>query len=134
MTIKTLFEYLIGRESAIREIASDRRSLLIGFLFCFSAALARHYDGKYLLREPWFLFAPAGASILTSSILFLFLYFATSVRARKVLPGFASSYLSFLGLYWMTAPLAWLYGIPYERFLSEANAAQANIWTLELVS
>ena len=34
----------------------------------------------------------------------------------------------------MTAPLAWLYGIPYERFLSEADAAQMNVWTLELVS
>ena len=34
----------------------------------------------------------------------------------------------------MTAPLAWLYGIPYERFLNEVNAAQANVWTLELVS
>jgi hypothetical protein len=134
MTIKTLSRYLIGRESAIREIAGNRCSLVVGFLFCLSAALARHYDGKYLLREPWFLLAPAGASLLTSSILFFFLYVATSVRARKVLPDFASSYLSFLGLYWMTAPLAWLYGIPYERFLSEADAAQANVWTLELVS
>lgn len=134
MTIRTLFGYLFGRESAIREIAGNRGSLLIGFLFCFSAALARHYDGKYLLREPWFLLAPAGASFLTSSILFFFLYMATSVRARKILPDYASCYLSFLGLYWMTAPLAWLYGIPYERFLSEADAAQANVWTLELVS
>jgi hypothetical protein len=134
MTIRTLFGYLVGRENAIREIASNRRSLIVGFLFCLSTALARHYDGKYLLREPWFLLAPAGASLLTSSILFFFLYLATSVRARKVLPGYASSYLSFLGLYWMTAPLAWLYGIPYERFLSEVDAAQANVWTLELVS
>ena len=134
MTIRTLSSYLIGRESAIREIASNRGSLLVGLLFCFSAALARHYDGKYLLREPRFLLAPAGASLLTSAILFFFLYLATSVRARKILPDYASCYLSFLGLYWMTAPLAWLYGIPYERFLSEANAAQVNVWTLELVS
>ena len=134
MTIRTLFGYLIGRESAIREIASNRHSLLVGFLFCLSAALARHYDGKYLLREPWFLLAPAAASLLTSSILFFFLYLATSIKARKVLPDFASCYLSFLRLYWMTAPLAWLYGIPYERFLSEVDAAQANVWTLELVS
>jgi hypothetical protein len=134
MTLKTLLGYLMGQESAIREIASNRRSLLIGFLFCLSAALARHYDGKYLVREPWFLLAPAGASILTSAILFLCVYIATSLKARKLLPGFVTCYLSFLGLYWMTAPLAWLYGIPYERFLSEVGAAQANIWTLELVS
>jgi hypothetical protein len=108
MTIRTLFAYLIGRESAIREIASNRHALLVGFVFCLSAAFARHYDGIYLLREPWFLLAPAGASLLTSSILFFFLYLATSVRARRILPDLASCYLSFLGLYWMTAPLAWL--------------------------
>jgi hypothetical protein len=70
MTIRTLFGYLVGRENAIREIASNRRSLIVGFLFCLSTALARHYDGKYLLREPWFLLAPAGASLLTSLIFF----------------------------------------------------------------
>lgn len=99
-----------------------------------SGALARHYDGKYFLREPWFLLAPAGASILTSSISLLAIYFATSAKARRLLPGVVSSYLTFLGRYWMTAPLAWLYGIPYERFLNEVNAAQANVWTLEVVS
>src|ERR1700724_2138456 len=134
MKLTTLFRYLIGQRSAIEEIASNRNSLLIGFLFCLSAALARHYDGKYFWREPWLLLAPAAASILTSSILFLAIYLATSTKARRLLPGIIPSYLTFLGLYWMTAPLAWLYGIPYERFLNEVNAAQANLWTLELVS
>src|SRR5207302_8737220 len=122
------------RERAIREIASSRPSILVGFLSCLSAALARHYDGKYLLREPWFLLAPAAASLPTSSLLFFFLYLATSIKARNVLPDFASCYLSFLGLYWMTAPLAWLYGFPYERFLNGVDVVQANVWTLELVS
>lgn len=134
MKSATLFNYLVGKRIAIEEIASNRNSLAIGFLFCLSAALARHYDGKYFWREPWFLLAPAGASILTSAILFVAIYVATSVKARQLLPNIWRSYLSFLGLYWMTAPLAWLYGIPYERFLSEVNAAQANVWTLELVS
>jgi hypothetical protein len=134
MKLRTLFGYLIGQRSAIEEIASNRNSLLVGFLFCLSAALARHYDGKYFWREPWFVLVPAGASILTSSILFLAIYLATSAKARRFLPGVVSSYMTFLGLYWMTAPLAWLYGVPYERFLSDVNAAQANIWTLELVS
>jgi hypothetical protein len=134
MTVKTLFGYLIGQRSAIEEIAGHPRSLLIGFLLCLSAALARHYDGKYLVREPWFLLAPAGASIVTSFILFTLFYLVTSIKARNLLPGFFTCYRSFLGLYWMTAPLAWLYGIPYERFLGEFDAAQANVWTLELVS
>src|SRR5205823_5833984 len=119
MKFATLFKYLIGKRSAIEEIASNRSSLTIGFLFCVSAALARHYDGKYFWREPWFLLAPAGASILISAILFLAIYLDTSLKARQILPNIWSCYLSFLGLYWMTAPLAWLYGIPYERFFSE---------------
>ena len=134
MSVRTLFDYLIGKETAIREIASNRSSLWVGFLLCFCAALARHYDGKYLVREPWFLLLPAGASLLTSLIVFSVFYLATSIKAREVLPGLGRAFLSFLGLYWMTAPLALLYGVPYERFLSEVHAAQANVWTLELVS
>ena len=34
----------------------------------------------------------------------------------------------------MTAPLAWLYAIPYERFLSPVGATRANLWTLGLVA
>jgi hypothetical protein len=34
----------------------------------------------------------------------------------------------------MTAPLAWLYAIPYERFQSPADAVQANLLTLGLVA
>jgi hypothetical protein len=130
----TLLHFLIGRKQAIEEIAGNRKALLAGFLFCLSAALARHYDGKYLVREPWFLLAPAGASILTSSILFTAMYVIWSIKARRILSGSGSAYLSFLGLYWMTAPLAWLYGIPYERFLNDVDAAEANVWTLAFVS
>jgi hypothetical protein len=34
----------------------------------------------------------------------------------------------------MTAPLAWCYAIPFERFLSEADATRANLWSLTLVA
>jgi hypothetical protein len=34
----------------------------------------------------------------------------------------------------MTAPLAWLYAVPYERFLSPGNAVRANFLTLALVA
>jgi hypothetical protein len=43
-------------------------------------------------------------------------------------------YRSFLGLYWLTAPLAWLYAIPVERFLSVGNAVAVNLWLLGIVS
>jgi hypothetical protein len=47
---------------------------------------------------------------------------------------FFSGYWSFLGLYWMTAPLAWVYAIPVEHFLTEADATRANLWLLGIVS
>lgn len=134
LNLRTLAQFLIGRRAAIEVIARNRKTLIVGFVFCISAALARHYDGKYLVREPWFILAPAGASVLTSSILFGAMYLVASIKARKILAGLGQAYISFLGLYWMTAPLAWLYGVPYERFLNEVDAAQANVWTLELVS
>ena len=43
--------YLIGRRSAILEIAGNRWSLLIGFLLVVSGGLARNYDGAYLTKE-----------------------------------------------------------------------------------
>lgn len=39
-----------------------------------------------------------------------------------------------MGLFWFTAPIAWLYAIPVERFLDDLNAARANVTLLALVS
>jgi len=56
-------------------------------------------------------------------------------RARGAAgPSFFAGYRCFLGLFWMTAPLAWLYAIPYERFLPAGQATAANLWTLGLVA
>ena len=41
---------------------------------------------------------------------------------------------SFLGLFWMTAPLAWAYAVPYERLLSPWQATAFNLATLALVA
>ncbi len=50
------------------------------------------------------------------------------------LAGFWSRYRVFLGLYWMTAPLAWLYAIPVERYVSAGDAVNWNLRFLALVS
>ncbi len=34
----------------------------------------------------------------------------------------------------MTAPLAWLYAVPYEQFMSAADSVSLNLWTLAIVS
>ncbi|MGA2435561.1 MAG: hypothetical protein ABSG25_09780 [Bryobacteraceae bacterium] len=130
----TVLRFLVGQKAAIEEIAADRGALWAGFAFCLSTAFARHYDGKCLVREPWFLLAPAGAALLTSSVLFAAMYLVIAIKSRRIQRGYGQAYLSFLGLYLMTAPLAWLYGIPYERFLNEVDAVQARIWVLGLVT
>jgi hypothetical protein len=70
MGIRTLLRYLIGDRQAILDLAASRWTLLVGFLFVLSAALAREYDGKDLLHEPWHLLLPLGASLVASALLF----------------------------------------------------------------
>jgi hypothetical protein len=133
MRIRTLLLYLIGDRQAILDIAADRRSLGIGFLFVLSAAFAREYDGKDLLAEPWHLAIPFAASFLSSFFLFVYLDSFTDL-SHLYGPSLWYSYRSFLSLFWMTAPLAWVYAIPFERFMTPVGALQANLTALGLVA
>jgi hypothetical protein len=133
MNLLTLPRYLLGDRRAILEIAGCRGALLLGGLFVLSAGFAREYDGEDLLAEPWHVLLPLAASLGTSLLLGGLLYGVAWIRTEHPL-GFGTFYPSFLALYWMTAPLAWLYAVPYERFLSPADAVRANLWTLGIVS
>ena len=133
MTPLTILKFLVGNRSAILEIAACERAPWLGLMFVFSAALAREYDGQDLLHEPWHLLLPLVASLATSFLLYLLLRTVGWFRGASWRPYFVG-YRSFLGLYWMTAPLAWLYAIPLERFLDEASATSANLWILAIVA
>ncbi len=132
MTIVTLLRFLVGDRRAILELSSSRWTLAVGLLFVLSAGFAREYDGEDLLREPWHLLLPLGASLGASLLLFYLAWGGRFLGERR--PPFREAYPAFLGLFWMTAPLAWLYAIPYERFLSPLEATEANLWTLGLVA
>jgi hypothetical protein len=133
MRLSTLFLYLIGNRQAILDIAANRRAIWVGLLFVFSAAFAREYDGQYLVAEPWYLLIPMGASLGASFLLFLVVCGHLYSRSKRR-PPFLKAYRSFLTLFWMTAPLAWLYAIPYERFLTPTDATKANLRTLAFVA
>lgn len=133
MRLRDLIAFQWGRREAIERIAGARGSVWVAVLLVFSAALARDYDGTNILARPWELLIPLGVSWFTASCLF-FLIVAIFVRSEPTGSVPAPRYLAFLTLFWMTAPHAWLYGIPYERFLSEYDATRANLWTLALVS
>lgn len=142
MRISTLFKFLIGDREAILTIANTRHAIWIALLFVITGGLARNYDKEPLLHEPKHVFGPLVVSGLIGTGLFLILYGA--VRARHVkdtvgwgdigAPSFLRAFLIFITLYWMTAPMAWLYGIPTERMTDIVTATELNLWTLAFVS
>ncbi len=138
MNLRTLARFLLVDRASIVTAASSLWALPLGFLLVLSAALARNYDGVWLPAEPHVLLHGLAASLGTSFLLFTIVY--ALFRARRPKPSrrepapFIRAYLSFLGLFWLTAPLAWLYAIPYERFLPPLDAVTANAWTLALVA
>ena len=133
MNITTLLKYLIGNRDAIQKIANQSQLLWVGVLFVFSAGFAREYDAEDLLHEPWYLLIPLVASIASSLLLYAFIFFVYPTTSENKL-GDRLSYKSFLTLYWMTAPLAWLYALPAERLFSAGNAVQFNLYLLLFVS
>jgi hypothetical protein len=133
MSIPAIFAYLMGDRRAILAIAADRRALVVGALLVLSAAVVRNYDQVWLIGEPWRLLGPFVASLAISVPLFLTVYGFARLKGMGPV-GMVRAYGAFLSLYWMTAPLAWLYGVPYERFLDPLDAVSKNLWTLALVS
>ena len=118
MSIRTVLEFLGGSPRAILEVAGRRGWLAVGFLFVLAAAFARECDGADLLSEPWHLLLPLVASLALSFVLFLPVYWRLAPRAgpegTRERPAFRDTYLSFLAVFWMTAPLGLLYAIPYD--------------------
>jgi hypothetical protein len=133
MGIRTLLGYLVGNRAAILALAAHPHAWVVGLVFVLSAGFAREYDGEDLLHDPWYLFLPLAASLVSSFLLFGVL-FGVSLLYHKEGPSFFWAYRSFLSLFWFTAPLAWLYAIPYERLLDPVSATYANLWTLAIVS
>ncbi len=136
MKATTLPRFLFGSRSAIVEVAHSPWAIVCGVLFTISAGFAREYDGEDLLHEPWHALRPLGASLVSGTALFLLVHLVAMMRSsgEQPRPTIFAAYRTFMGLFWMTAPLAWLYAIPYERFLSPVEAVQVNLWTLALVA
>lgn len=133
MGIATLLRFLFGGGQAISDVATCRGALWVGALFVLSAGFAREYNQEDLLRDPWYVLIPLVASLATSFVLFALLALAASNRAISPIP-FLPYYRAFLSLYCMTAPLAWLYALPVEHYLSAADSVRVNLSLLGIVS
>lgn len=130
MNWATFAKYLIGRRSGIEEIARCPAAVWLGFAFVLLAGVARDYDGEDLVARPYWLIVPFVASSATS----LLLYGLAVVVARPKPPLKRVSYRAILSLYWLTAPMAWIYAIPVERWLGAGAAMSANLWLLKIVA
>lgn len=137
MNALTLPRYLVGSQRAILDVATSRWSFWIGAIFVLSAGFAREYDGEDLVHEPWHALRPLAASLASGTALFLIVHLAALLKSSKAegtRPGFFEAWFRFMGLFWMTAPMAWLYAVPYERFMTPVDAIRLNLWTLALVA
>lgn len=133
MTLRTWLGFLIGRADCIERAAKSRGVLTLGLLFVLSAGLAREYDQEDLLHEPWHALLPLIVSLVTSFLLYCLIQLFTSPPPGET-RRFWLGYRSFLGLYWLMAPMAWLYAFPVERFGNEYEAVRVNLCLLLIVS
>lgn len=138
MNSLTVLLYLFGHAGAIRRVASSPMAIPAGILFVFSAGVARNYDQMWFGESLKWLAMPLWFSLFSGLWLFFFVFTAWQARpeeGRGVLWHFKLRHLvSFYGLFWMTAPIAWLYAIPVERWNDPVPAAQWNIGLLTVVA
>ncbi len=131
------FRYLIGNRAAIERIAATRWAWVVGAILVLSAGIARNYDHLDLLRNPEWFIGPFVASLISAVFIYLWLIFL--LRPEKgsddaQAPQKMRSFGTFLVLVWMTAPCAWIYGIPVESYTDLLTATKWNIVFLAVVS
>ncbi|GDY23995.1 hypothetical protein LBMAG56_53420 [Verrucomicrobiota bacterium] len=135
MNLGTILRFQFGEAKAIREIAESRSAAGVGVVLVFTAAIARNYDQKFLLESPWII-GPLVVSLISAFFIYAFIrgccLWVIYPKGEPV--GFWSQFRRFLPLFWMTAPLAWLYAIPVERFLDPLASAKANLALLAVVA
>ncbi|MES2468804.1 MAG: hypothetical protein V4675_15985 [Verrucomicrobiota bacterium] len=126
-----LLLYLVGNRGAIERIAASRQALWAGALLVVSAGIARNYDHLSLLAQPEWILGPFGMSLFSAGLIWLMLMAGISVYSQN---GKDPAFRTFLTFFWLTAPCAWLYGFPVERFTDLLRATQWNFAFLIVVS
>jgi hypothetical protein len=126
-----LLLYLFGNRGAIERVAATRHAWIIGAILVLTAGIARNYDHLDLLREPEWFIGPFAASLV--SIVFIFLWISGPLKLHKV-GSYWKQLGNFLVLAWLTAPCAWIYGIPVESMTDIMTATKWNIAFLGIVA
>lgn len=134
MNLGVICGFLLGSASAIRKVASDRAALWTGIILVLLTGIARNYDQSHFLETPMWLIGPLAFSFFSGSFLYGVLVLGFAKRHLPEADRKERRWATFMALFWMTAPIAWLYAIPVERCLDSYHAAQANIALLATVS
>src|SRR5439155_21126185 len=129
MDLSDLLHFFLGDADTIRRLAANPWTLAVGAVLVLSAGLARNYDTHDLRRQWWRLLLPFAASTAAATVLFFGVAALIHLGAPLVPLGWG-----ILGLFWLTAPLAWLYGLPFERYLPPARVFRARLAALGVVS
>jgi len=139
MQARLWIRYLCGQGSAIREVAESRSALWTGIGLVLLTSIARNYDQTFIGEKIFlWLFGSLLFSMVSGTWLYIIVYGwfvrrgAADADGNK--PAFWSGWRGFMGLFWMTAPIAWLYAIPVERFYDSIIAAKLNLCLLAIVS
>ena len=131
MNLRNLIGFFFGRRAAIEALAKERGTLWLGLFFVLTAGVAREYDQEWAFH--WIL--PYFLPLILSSVLgLLFFVFAEAAYVREVPGALVRHMRVFFSMFWLTAPLAWLYAIPVEHFASMRAAIIVNTALLAVVS
>ncbi|MEM6363198.1 MAG: hypothetical protein AAF745_02145 [Planctomycetota bacterium] len=131
--LSDLFGFLIGHRSSIWRLTHAKGSIALGGALVLSAAMAREYDATNLIDRPFELAGPFVVSFFLASGLFV--WTLAGLRSLDIRIDHRDRFFAmFLAGYWLTAPLAWLYGIPIEIVANEVDSLRFNLTMLSVVS
>lgn len=133
VTVGRLIQFLLGSRVAIATFASRRDTLWLGLTFVISAGLVREYHQASWIQKPWLIATP----LIWATVFTLLLFPLATIVARQrgvVVKNYWARCRVFLGLVWMTAPLAWIFILPVDQLMPAEDAAIIKLWFLGIVS
>ncbi len=139
LTRHDIARFLVGDADTIRRLASRKATFVTGAILVLFTTVARHYDQMWIGENPvvWFI-GPLLFSLVSGTWLFMVVYLGYMRSRWPEAPEFRkgawNEWPDFMGLFWMTAPIGWLYALPVERVLTPVASAWANVALLALVS
>lgn len=135
VTVGTWIRFLFGHAESIRTLARSAGAWQVSLALVLLTSIARNYDQTWIGEKPLHWIA---GNILFSTVSGTALVFWTRMfmanRIDDPNVSFGDSWRQFMGLFWGTAPVAWLYAIPVERWAGSMEAAHFNLTLLAVVS